>query len=51
MDMNFALGVLLDDGLGYDQIIIQHAGGFDLLDGLLGGVLPVEGEGQDVVYC
>ena len=50
VDMNFAFGILLDNSLGNNVIAFQRARGFDILDRLLGCVLSVKGEGQDVVY-
>jgi hypothetical protein len=50
MDVYFAFGILLNDGLGHNILAIQYTGGLDLLDSFLGGVLAIEGKGHNIVY-
>jgi hypothetical protein len=51
VDFDFALIGLLDHSLSDDIVPIQCAGGFDLLQDLVGRVLAFKGEGEDIVYC
>ena len=47
---DFALIGLFDDSLGDDIVTIQCSGAFDLLHDLVGRVLALKGEGEDIVY-